>query len=105
MPFSQEYIAKMNLNSAYRLLIIACFLSLIFINYLENNILHVGLFLFCIIACVFLRSQKCCRCVHVNPHVHVVYAAFCMYKISPWKTNLGILNGPKLLINFNLIVI
>ncbi len=31
--------------------------------------------------------------VHVNPHVHVVYAAFCVYKINPWKTNLGILMG------------
>ncbi len=45
--------------------------------------------------------------MHVNSHVHVVYAAFCVYKMNPWKTNLGICNGsqPPIMFKFNLIVI
>ncbi len=36
-----------------------------------------------IIVYVFLHSQTRGRCVHVNPHVHVVYADFCLYKVNP----------------------
>ncbi len=41
--------------------------------------------------------------MHVNPHVHVVYAACCMYKMNPWKTNLDILNESKPLIKMHFI--
>ncbi len=41
--------------------------------------------------------------MHVNPHVYVVYAAFCVYKMNPLKTNLGIFNGSQPPINLNLI--
>ncbi len=52
-----------------------------------------GLFLLYIIACFSLFAEALqVRDMHVNPHVHVVYAAFCMYKMNPWKTNLGIFN-------------
>ncbi len=64
-----------------------------------------GLFLLYIkiIVYVFLHSQTRCRCVHVNPHVHVVYADFCLYKMNPWKMILGIFYGSQPPKNFNLI--
>ncbi len=65
-----------------------------------------GLFISFIIACFspFAEALQV-RDVHVNPHVHVVYAAFCVYKMNPLKTNLGIFNGSQPPINLNLIVI
>ncbi len=61
------------------------------------------LYIYKIIVYVFLHSQKRGRCVHVNPHVHVVYADFCLYKMNPWKIILGIFNGSQPPNNLNLI--
>ncbi len=77
-----------------------CFGLLASFIYLEIYILHMGLFL------SFIYNSLCFSLfaeVHMNPHVHVVYAAFCVYKINPLKTNLSIFNGSQPPINLNVI--
>ncbi len=71
-----------------------CFGVLAFFIYLEIYILHMGLFL------SFIYNSLCFSpFADVNPHVHVVYAAFCVYKINPLKTNVGIFNESQPPIN------
>ncbi len=64
------------------LLIVAGFFSFILlINYLEKYNLLMGLFISFIYRLICSPFAEALQ-VHVNPHVHVVYAAFCVYKIN-----------------------